>query len=69
MVEHTSATTIGGFCSQPERCNNAPFREEFRVPEGLYYIDGNSLGALPRKTPERIRALIEDEWGHDLIKS
>ena len=23
MVEHTSATTIGGFCSQPERCNNA----------------------------------------------
>ena len=47
----------------------APFREEFRVPEGLYYLDGNSLGALPRKTPERIRALIEDEWGHDLIKS
>ena len=26
MLEHTSATTIGGFRSQPERCNNAGFR-------------------------------------------
>lgn len=45
------------------------FRDEFHVPEGVVYLDGNSLGALPKKTPERIRALIEDQWGKDLIRS
>ena len=45
------------------------FREEFHVPDGVVYLDGNSLGALPKKTPERIRALVEDEWGHGLIRS
>ena len=47
----------------------APFRDEFHVPDGVIYFDGNSLGALPRKTPERVRALVEDEWGRDLIRS
>ena len=45
------------------------FRDEFHVPDGVVYFDGNSLGALPRKTPERVRALVEDEWGRDLIRS
>jgi kynureninase len=45
------------------------FRDEFHVPEGVVYLDGNSLGALPKKTPERLRALVEDEWGRDLIRS
>lgn len=47
----------------------APFREEFLLPPGVIYLDGNSLGALPRKTPERIREVIEREWGQDLIRS
>lgn len=47
----------------------ASFRDEFHVPGGVIYLDGNSLGALPRKTPERLRALIEEEWGRDLIRS
>ena len=45
------------------------FRDEFHVPDGVVYFDGNSLGALPRKTPERVRALVEDEWGRGLIRS
>lgn len=45
------------------------FRDEFHVPDGVVYLDGNSLGALPKKTPERVRALVEDEWGRDLIRS
>ncbi len=47
----------------------APFREEFLLPPGVIYLDGNSLGALPEKTPERMREIIEREWGRDLIRS
>jgi kynureninase len=46
-----------------------PFRDEFLVPEGLVYLDGNSLGVLPRRTPARISELVEQEWGVDLIRS
>jgi kynureninase len=44
-------------------------RERFRIPEGLIYLDGNSLGALPAGTQARVDALIADEWGKDLISS
>lgn len=44
-------------------------RDLFTLPDGVTYLDGNSLGALPRATPERIRRAVEQEWGRDLIKS
>lgn len=44
-------------------------RELFTLPEGITYLDGNSLGALPRATPERVRRAVEQEWGQGLIKS
>jgi kynureninase len=47
----------------------APFREEFLLPGGVVYLDGNSLGALPRSTPGRVADMIEREWGRDLIRS
>ncbi|WP_159940042.1 MULTISPECIES: kynureninase [unclassified Nocardiopsis] len=47
----------------------AAFREEFLLPEGVIYLDGNSLGALPRSTPGRVADMIEREWGRDLIRS
>ncbi len=47
----------------------APLRAFFSLPEGVVYLDGNSLGALPKATPERIRRTVEQEWGHDLIAS
>ena len=47
----------------------ARFRAEFSLPEGVVYLDGNSLGALPRRTPSRIREMVEDEWGQGLIRS
>ena len=47
----------------------APLREEFVLPEGVIYLDGNSLGALPRATPGRVADMIEREWGRDLISS
>jgi len=45
----------------------APFRAKFRLPEGLIYLDGNSLGALPVATPARLASSIEVEWGRELI--
>ncbi|MEJ7932392.1 kynureninase [Ramlibacter sp. AN1015] len=46
-----------------------PLRELFAVPEGLIYLDGNSLGVLPRATPARVARAVEHEWGRGLIGS
>ena len=45
------------------------FRDKFAMPEGVIYLDGNSLGALPRASVARIRNVVETEWGQDLIRS
>ncbi|HEX3666618.1 MAG TPA: kynureninase [Rhizomicrobium sp.] len=44
-------------------------RARFRIPESVIYLDGNSLGALPRATPARLAELMEQQWGRDLIRS
>lgn len=44
-------------------------RDRFVLPEGVIYLDGNSLGALPVGVPARIAAVVEDEWGSGLIRS
>ena len=47
----------------------ASFRERFSLPQGIIYLDGNSLGALPKAAGERARDVIDREWGTDLIAS
>jgi kynureninase len=47
----------------------AGFREEFFIPQGVIYMDGNSLGAMPKAVARRVSQVTELEWGHDLIKS
>jgi len=47
----------------------AGLRESFELPAGKVYLDGNSLGALPRGVQERISKLLQQEWGEDLIAS
>ena len=42
-------------------------RERFGLPHGLIYLDGNSLGALPKDTAGRVTELVERQWGDDLI--
>jgi kynureninase len=47
----------------------ARFRDRFALPPGVIYLDGNSLGALPKATPARVEAVIRGEWGEGLIRS
>jgi kynureninase len=47
----------------------APLRDQFMLPEGVIYVDGNSLGALPRATPGRVAEAVRQEWGDGLIRS
>jgi kynureninase len=42
-------------------------RDRFALPEGVVYLNGNSLGALPKDTPARVAALVEEQWGGTLI--
>lgn len=50
-----------------------PLRDHFALGEadaqGVVYLDGNSLGALPARTGARVRQVVEAEWGRDLIRS
>ncbi|GGG64342.1 kynureninase [Salipiger pallidus] len=42
-------------------------REQFHIPLGLIYLDGNSLGPMPKATPARIERMLTEEWSEHLI--
>lgn len=42
-------------------------KEQFHLPLGMIYLDGNSLGPLPKATPARIQKMLTEEWGEHLI--
>jgi len=44
-------------------------RAAFTLPDGVIYLDGNSLGALPKSTPDRVAQVIRHEWGERLVRS
>lgn len=47
----------------------APLRAQFALPEGVIYLDGNSLGARPVAALARAQQVIAEEWGNGLIRS
>ena len=47
----------------------AALREQFDLPPGVNYLDGNSLGVLPRATAARVHDVVTREWGQGLIRS
>jgi kynureninase len=47
----------------------APMRDRFALPDGVIYLDGNSLGVLPKHTAAHLQRVITEEWGTGLIRS
>ncbi len=43
-------------------------RDLFHLPDGVVYLDGNSLGPLPKAAGARVVAMMADEWGGELIR-
>lgn len=44
-------------------------KDAFLIPEGVIYLDGNSLGVLPKHVPERVSEVVREEWGSSLIRA
>ena len=47
----------------------AGMADRFTLPEGVIYLDGNSLGPLPNGVAERVARAVTEEWGNGLIRS
>src|SRR5271154_4384198 len=41
----------------------------FDLPKGVVYLDGNSLGAMPKSARERVRRELDESWGRELIRA
>ena len=47
----------------------ARYKDLFHIPKGLIYLDGNSLGIMPKAVPARVQEVVAQEWGEGLIRS
>jgi kynureninase len=57
-------------CEKADAADPLGFRrEEFHLPQGLIYLDGNSLGPMPKKALEHLEQAIRNEWAEELISS
>jgi kynureninase len=59
------ASAVGRDAASPLRDR----RDLFLIPDGTIYLDGNSLGAMPRAVVERLADVLTEEWARGLISS
>jgi kynureninase len=69
MMPFASMTTREACVARDSADPLRGFRDRFVLPEGIVYLDGNSLGPMPRAAADVLNHTIEQEWGHDLIRS
>lgn len=48
--------------------NTLPVKDRFHLPEGMIYLDGNSLGPLPITVASTVQQMVTEQWGEHLIK-
>ena len=65
----TGSVSIERLAAADAQDRLAPLRCEFALPDGIIYLDGNSLGALPKAASARIAEVITQEWGEGLVRS
>ena len=56
-------------CVARDQQDTLRLRDRFVLPEGIIYLDGNSLGPMPKAARAAFARTIEEEWSRDLIKS
>ncbi|MBC7618545.1 MAG: kynureninase, partial [Candidatus Saccharibacteria bacterium] len=57
-------------CQALDACDPLrPLRDLFDIPEGVIYLDGNSLGVMPKTAAARAAEVVLQEWGQGLIRS
>jgi kynureninase len=64
-----SALTREQFVALDAADRLASLRQLFELPPEVIYLDGNSLGPLPKAAADRVQRTVRDEWGRGLITS
>jgi kynureninase len=67
--KQTNMTTQQDCCVRDAQDPLRNLRHQFSLPEGVIYLDGNSLGVLPNTTADRVAKAVTEEWGQGLIRS
>jgi kynureninase len=65
----TTPLTLNDCRSRDAADNLRPLRDLFDIPAGVIYLDGNSLGVMPKTAAARAAEVVTQEWGQGLIRS
>ena len=68
-LDETAAPLDARARALDEQHGGTDLRDRFELPPGLVYLDGNSLGALPRGVAEAVAEAVRLQWGADLVAS
>ena len=69
LAETSTMTTLADCRALDAQDPLRALRDQFTIPEGVLYLDGNSLGVMPKAAPARIAEVVTQEWGEGLIRS